>query len=180
MKAKQLNMSSLSGRILGTKNRVMSTYRKFKRLIQFIPTIWNTDDYDYSHTIDILMYQLERQAKYMEDLKWNTDWKYDSDRIRLAIRLLDIGVNHKYAEEVEDRFTKEYGQSNFLMGDPIQEDTDIIELATIWWSNVSDSAENAHVNEQYFEEMNQARIKSERAYDLAWRIISKDLQKWWV
>lgn len=179
MKAKQLNMNSLSGRILGTRNRIMGTYRKLKRLIQFVPVIWNSGDYDYSHTIDILMYQLQRQAKYMEDLKWNTDWKYDSDRIRLAIRLLDIGVNHKYAEAVDDRFTKEYGQSSFVMEGSL-EDGDIIELAKMQWSKASNTQENELINEQYFEEMNQARIKSEKAYDLAWRIISKDLQKWWV
>lgn len=169
-------MNLLSGKIRGTKNRIAKTYYKVKRLIEFIPTIWNTDDYDYSYTIDILLYQLERQAKYMEQYKFHTNWQYDVSRIRLAIKLLDLGVNEKYAERVDNRFTELYGESNFIT----TSEDNMVELHGLWWSNAKDSEANEKINEHYFAQMADAHLKSQKAYKLAWKIIDRHLQQWWV
>ena len=65
-------------------------YQQIKRVIDFLPIIWNGFDFDYTYSIQLFKKQLERQAKYFESGKSYSDRANQNvSRIRTAIRLMD-------------------------------------------------------------------------------------------
>lgn len=161
----------LSGKIHGI-NRIV---RKVKRVIDFIPIVFKGDDYDYGHTIDLLTYQLERQATYIDNSKYHVNAPYYANRIRLAIKLLKISSTEKYTEDVYESFEKLYGQSNI---DWIEMDQGF-ELRTSW-PGAADSQENELINEQFTEKLQESYFMNDKAHHLAWKIIDRDIKLWWV
>ena len=163
-----------SGKILGT---VRSYSRRIKRLIEFIPVIWKGYDYDYGHSIDLFKYQLGRTADEIERRKMITDWKHVTSRIRLAIKLLELGYDEGYTTEVHKRYEEEFGASEFKIVE--SDDPKLFYISTLWWENVTDSQENELINERFFEETSESYFRSERAKQLAWKLIAKDIERWW-
>lgn len=163
-----------SGKILGT---VRSYTRRIKRLIEFIPVVWKGYDYDYCYSIDLFKYQLNRTANEIESRKMITDWKHVTSRIRLAVKLLELGYNEGYTSEVQQRYEEEFGVSEFKIVEA--DDPKLFQISTIWWQNAKDSQENELINERFFEETSVSYFKNERAKQLAWKLIAKDIERWW-
>ena len=77
--------------------RIRRKYQQIKRVIDFLPIIWNGFDFDYMYSIELFKKQLERQAKLFESDKLNSDRsKQNASRIRTAISLMDKVYNGDY------------------------------------------------------------------------------------
>ena len=76
---------------------------RIKRVIDFLPLIWNGFDWDYSYAIQLFQKQLERTASFLESDKAMTlDAKMNAQKIRTAIRLMDIVYEERYVDEFLD------------------------------------------------------------------------------
>ena len=75
----------------------MRIFRKLKRLIDFIPVIWKSEDYDYRYALDIFKFQLLRLADYIESQDRYVGNKNDVARIRTVCRLMDKVYDEEYA-----------------------------------------------------------------------------------
>jgi hypothetical protein len=85
-------------------------YQQIKRVIDFLPIIWNGFDFDYTYSIQLFKKQLERQAKFFESGKSYSDRaKQDASRIRTAIRLMDKVYDEEYSTEWPDILREKYG-----------------------------------------------------------------------
>ena len=163
-----------SGKILGT---VRSYIRRINRLIEFIPIIWKGYDFDYSHSISLFRYQLNRTANEIERRKMITDWRHVSSRIRLASKLLELGYSEGYSDMVNRSYEERFGLSSFKIVE--SDDPNLFEISTLWWEKAEDSEHNEIINERFFEELRESYPKNERAKKLAWELIAKDIETWW-
>ena len=74
--------------------------QQIKRVIDFLPLIWNGFDWDYSYAIQLFKKQLERTASFLEsDKVYSLSSKTNAQKIRTALRLMDIVYEERYVEE---------------------------------------------------------------------------------
>jgi len=82
-------------------------YNQVATLIWWIPKIWNNFDFDYSYSLNMLCYQLERQAEFLESNKANTkDAKFQASRIRTFLRLKHKIYEDEYFQDFYDEDSK--------------------------------------------------------------------------
>ena len=94
--------------------RIRRKYQQIKRVIDFLPIIWNGFDFDYMYSIELFKKQLERQAELFESDKLNSDRsKQNASRIRTAISLMDKVYNGDYELEWMDTIREKYGNDVF-------------------------------------------------------------------
>ena len=75
-------------------------YQQIKRTLDFLPLIWKGFDWDYWYAIQLFQKQLERTASFLESDKARTlDAKINAQKIRTALRLMDIVYEEKYVDD---------------------------------------------------------------------------------
>ena len=152
-------------------------YGQVKRVIDFLPMIWNGFDFDYSYSVQLFRKSLERQAQFFEsDKSYSDRSKQDASRIRTAIRLMDKVYDDDYGSEYQDKLKQLYGENAL---DFWLEDTGEGDGSTFlrWEYNKWDNAEEiSQVQKKLFLESKQ---KQKRAHKLLWDFIEHNIQYWW-
>jgi hypothetical protein len=83
---------------------------QIQRVIDFLPIIWRGNDWDYFYSLDLFQKQLERTATYLESDKAVTqNAKIQAQKIRTALRLMDIVYDDTYITEFLDGGDSENG-----------------------------------------------------------------------
>ena len=79
--------------------------QQIKRVIDFLPLIWSGFDFDFSYSLDLFKKQLERTASFLEsDKAYTLSAKTNAQKIRTALRLMDIVYDEKYVDEFLDSY----------------------------------------------------------------------------
>ena len=157
--------------------KLNSLWRRIKRLISYIPVIWKGYDFDYIYALELFLFQLERTANEIETKGHlvNSDWV--AGRIRTAIKLANLGFNEGYSQEVHNRFEEEFGPSK-IISNGVEDSEDLYEI-TIWFEKAKFSQQNEEIHEDLQQELALAYIKEERARELFFKILHKDIRTWW-
>ena len=80
-------------------NWLKQFFRRVRRVIDFLPLIWQGEDWDYYYSVELFQYQLKRTADFLEsDKAYTLDAKATASRVRTAIELMDRVYNHYYLE----------------------------------------------------------------------------------
>ena len=152
-------------------------YRQIKRVIDFLPLIWNGFDFDYIYAVKLFRKQLERLADELESDRANTlSAPINAQKIRTAIRLMDKVYNDGYSTEWVSKIQKLYGEDVL---DWESEDTGKGDGSTYLkykyekWDN---SEEIDNVSKQLLLESHK---KQKRAHKLLWDYIEHNIQRWW-
>ena len=87
--------------------------QQIKRVIDFLPLIWNGFDFDYRYAIDLFKKQLERMAKDMETNGRLECSDVNSQKIRTAIKLMDKVYDGGYLDDVHIEIDKLYGTTHY-------------------------------------------------------------------
>ena len=153
--------------------RIKQFFGKVKRLIDWIPLIWNTSDYDYGYSIEIFRYQLERTADYIEKRGHLERGEFVVSQIRTAIDLIDKSYLGGYVEQAEKEFARQYGECETLFGDE-----DSFEM-TLLWPNAKDPEHNHQISEFYAAHMFAAYAKADRGKAILLKYIDKNIETWW-
>ena len=153
--------------------------RQIKRVIDFLPLIWNGFDFDYRYALDLFKKQLERQAKFMEsDRAVTLSAKTNAQKIRTAIRLMDKVYNEEDGCEYQDKLKELYGEKVldwWFDGIGRGDDTPYVRLRHEYerWDN---SEEIDELHKKLFLE---SKEKQDRAHKLLWDYIEHNIQRWW-
>lgn len=151
-------------------------FRRLYRLVEYLPLIWKSDDYDYRYAVDLFMYQLDRTGDYIltKGIHENTD--NDFSRIRTATNLLKKVYDEEYLLEWIDVIEEKYGPSkiDFI---PI-EGTDNYQMIEVFEKDYTDS-ELLEIAEERQILSRVCRVKHERAHRIAWEFIEHNIRYWW-
>jgi hypothetical protein len=157
-------------------NNITWFFRKLKRVWDFLPHIWRGYDFDYRYSIDLFIYQLERQAKFFESNRaYSSTRLRDAERIRTAVRLLRKVYDDEYAMEYQNELIELYGNNvldvHFI---PIAGTT---HMTMQWEYERWENADEVHrIKSQLVKEANE---KQKRAEDLVWKYIKYYIRYWW-
>ena len=158
--------------------RIRGFFKKIKRIIKWIPTLWNMYDFDYQYAINVFKLQLSSLADLMEsDKAFAVDSKLRAGKIRTAIRLMDKVYSEEYVMEYMDEIQKIYGKSSmdFIKKDG---DNDLYTLTTTYEKDYSEE-EIKKIEEHRSELMFKSKQKQKRAHKLLWDFIEHNIQSWW-
>jgi len=155
--------------------RIKLFFRRLKRLIDYIPVVWAGGDYDYGYSIDMFRYQLGRTADFIEKNGHLENSKVIALNIRTACGLIDNGYLGGYVERADAEFERQYGSCDIQFVDYDDDNFEVI----MWWENASDQEHNKEINEYYSAHMTAAYAKADRAKELAWKYIHKNIETWW-
>lgn len=151
-------------------------FRKIKRIIDYIPILWNNEDWDYEHLLELIEFKLKR--------------------IKKCIRQNDIIVEHEI-QEIENSIDKTlkaidnylYHIENFTMLDP-----DELYNVEMYWKKNEDRntysmtykfIDGEDVPEDHeFHKYNEKYIKrlylwQQANWNRIWNTIRDNSQKWW-
>ena len=151
--------------------------RQIKRVIDFLPLIWNGFDFDYRYATDLFRKQLERIADEMESDRGRLEnAKTNAQKIRTAIRLMDKVYDEEYGCEYRDKLKELYGEkvSDWWFEDAGRgDDSSYLRYEYEKWDN---SEEIKEVQKKLFLE---SKDKQKRAHKLLWDFIEHNIMNWW-
>lgn len=166
------------------------TYQKVKRVIDFIPILWNGYDFDYRYAVELFRHQLNRTADFLDsDRSWTKGAESRAKRIRMVTELMEKVYDEDYALEYQEKMEEVWGEGyNEWHWVPIGHETkdeipddwnmDNEELVQLEWEyqrwNNADEVEE--MNTKLFKE---SQEKQERAHKLLWELVEHNIGHWW-
>jgi hypothetical protein len=145
-------------------------YNKIKRLIRYIPVIWNSEEFDYRYSLELFKMKLEDIASFLEsDKAWSARAKYDASRIRMVLRLMDKVYDEEYSIEWITEIEKIYGNNIFDF-----------EMEKGYLKYKYEDLPNAEeIRNKKRELFYKSLEKHKKAHKLLWKVIEHNIQHWW-
>jgi hypothetical protein len=155
-------------------------YEQISRVIDFLPLIWNSYDFDYRYSLDIFKKQLKRQEKYLLSDRAHLMYAENTaSRIRTAIELMDKVYDEEYFHEYQDKLKELYGEDvlewKFIETEDLYKGEKMFQMGWKYedWDNADEISE---VKDRLFRE---SKEKQERAHRILWSFIEHNIQRWW-
>lgn len=154
----------------GIKFYIKKYYLKIKRIISWIPLLWNTEPYDYSFLIDIMRKQLSDMADFFEsDDTWTIEADNKAKEMRIAIKLLDKVYEEEYGTEYFDNFEKKYGEAIPIF------DNDNTYKKLYDKFGITERELKEEVSDEFWK----SQKKQQKAHRILWKYIEHHIQGWW-
>jgi len=158
-------------------NNIRWFFRKVKRVWNFLPHVWRGYDFDYRYSVDLFIYQLERQAKFFEsDRAYSSERLNQASRIRTAIKLLEKVYDDDYGCEYQDQLRQAYGDNvlDWWFEDTGKgDDSSYLRYEYEKWDNAD---EVRTLKDNLFK---LSQKKQKRAEELVWKFIAHNIRYWW-
>ena len=152
-------------------------FRRVKRVIDFLPMIWQGRDYDYRYAVELFQYQLKRTADFMESDKALTiDADVRAKRIRTAVELLEKVYEEEYGCEYQDKMKELYGEDVLKWGFEDTGDGDGSSYLRYEFEKWDNAEEVQKMMNKLFLE---SQDKQDRAHKLVWKFIEHNIRQWW-
>lgn len=161
-----------------------------KNLIKWFPVIWRNRDWDHTFIYDILMFKLEQQAAYIGGKNRHMSAKRDAEIMLLCTKLIDLSSNEFYDMEYMN-----YNESDFnwldVLDRPDLKELDIVETSETYseyfakYPNMYRRVMN--MKDPIFEldgskkaiAMNIAHYNNERCHKLLFKLMERNIRRWW-
>jgi hypothetical protein len=163
-----------------------------KNIIYWFPIIWKDRNWDHHYIYEILKHKLKAQSKYIGDKNRHTRAKYDAQRMKLCVNLIQKIEDDYYGMEYMD-----YAETDFWFEDVEDKPGYSTIKSDIIWEKYDDyfkkypllykrvingegvfSLEGREGDKQLIA-MNIAHINEDRAHKLLFKILEKNIQSWW-
>lgn len=158
-------------------------YQQIKRVIDFLPLIWNGYDFDYHYSLELFKKQLERQATFLESNKsYGMDSKHHASRIRTAIRLMDKVYEEEYGMEYMNTVDKLYGKTHFdfiELEEKGKKSGELLYEVKLRNEKAVDEEHQKEIDEIRSEMAKLSNERQKRAHKLLWEFIEWNIQSWW-
>lgn len=157
--------------------QIKHTFRRIKRIIEFIPTLWNGYDFDYSSSIDLFAYQLERTAKMLNSKNaYGMDSKNTAKRCMMVCKLMKKVYDDDYALEYMGVMEKTYGKSEIIFTELPNK---YYKFDGFKWENAVSKQHNDEINDIRRKLSSLAEAKQKRAEILLWKLVAHNIRNFW-
>jgi len=163
------------------ENWIWSKNRKLKRLIKYVPVIWNSEDFDYRYALELFEMKLEDMAVFMEsDKAWSVQSKEEAKKIRMVLRLMKKVYDEEYAiefqKELEDLYGKEITDARFVHKDYDEDEEGVVYKWEFKYDSLPNAKEIKEVKTKLFWK---SHVKQQKAHKLLWKLIEHNIRRWW-
>ena len=162
--------------------RINRFFNKIKRVIDFLPIIWNGEDFDYKYALELFQHQLKRTSKYIDSQGYHMGNQNTANRINTAVELIDKVYDGEYDFESIRKFERLYGKPRieFIKSDNFESPSGepMYELKQIFPSAITEE-DNERLSELLSKFTRKGMEKTKRAESVLWRFISHNIKNWW-
>lgn len=152
--------------------KVVGLINRIKKLLKWIPILWQQNDEHYLFSITVFKEQLINLANACE----RYDYDYYYHRIETIIKLIDKVYNFEYLKSHHKEMEEMYG--DFAVGLEIGLDGQKY-VVTAWDDSMNyTSDEILMLNKIYNSKFEQSKRMHERAHKLLWKLIEHNIQRW--
>ena len=169
-----------------------------KNLIKWFPIIWKDRDYDFVFIYRIFKFKIKKQAKFLKGNSIFVSSKRSHEKMLLVHKLVEIQEYETYSDECLDYFESEYIFSDYIggkanMGKKLT--TKIIEDNLDEYFKKYPGQYKKIINDNNFSLSNNDTCDSEtrvsiaikigienqrRSKELMYKLLSENLESWWV
>ena len=154
-------------------------YIQIKKLIRWIPIIWNSFDWDYSYAIKMFNQQLKDTSDYLKSDKANTlDAKLYASKIDTYLKLSEKVYEDDYGLEYQDVLKKDYGDL-FDVDINYNIDNNLMLLTRKYEILDISEDEKKRYSDIEKEQLILSQIKQEKAHRILWKYLEHNIQSWW-
>lgn len=172
-------------------------YHKFliegvKNVIYWVPIIWKDRHWDHRYIFTILQHKLKAQSKYIGSKDRHTRAQYDSKKMNLCVNLIqklqDDFYSMEYMDYAKDRHWFEPcedkpGYSTWESENIWEEYDQYFRKYPNIYRRVLNGEGFAPIkgreDDKHFIAMSIAHMNQDRAHKLLFKILERDIQKWW-
>jgi len=160
--------------IFNKLRRTLSSWvTNLARVIDYVPILWNTREWDYTYAVQVFAHQLRRQRDYMATRGQTEDAPMHAQKIDTALALAQKVYDEEYYNWL-DQVTDKWGE-------------DLLKLESVPNADGSTTLEFAFRHhpqkEQIQQDIHQAQARGmaaqKRAHKLLWDYIEHNIQTWW-
>lgn len=156
-------------------------FNRIKRLIDFIPIIWNGFDFDHYYAEELFFHQLKRTSDFLKsDKAYTCDSKMRAQKIDTAIELWKKVSDEEYGCEYQKKVADKYGDDaldiNFKETDTISSSGETLYEMNFKYENWDNRDEIEQAKRKWF---NESQEKQERAHKLLWDYVEHHIRSWW-
>ena len=145
--------------------------RQIRKVIKYVPIIWNSFDFDYRYPIDIFKTQLEDLATFLEsDRACTLNAKEKASRIRTATRLMTKVYDEDYGNEYQKVAEAKYGECEITF------DKDPDSEYFIMGVSYDGKPETEEMKEFISKQMDISNLKQEKAHRILWNFIAHNIR----
>jgi len=80
--------------------KINKFFKKIKKLFDYIPIIWNDEDWDYFYFLNLMEFKMNRMEDYFRNHGMSTDNIEVADQIKLSKDIINKIKDDKYFDEV--------------------------------------------------------------------------------
>lgn len=150
-------------------------------LIGWIPTIWKDKQYDNIFIFEILKKKLELTEKYTRNNGHLERSVYDANRMKLCIKLLDRIINGYYSMEAYDYFESDFDiyQPNKLPNLTVDNLDAYFKLYPREYKSAISKFPITRDYDKIIISFKMSTNLHNKAKSLLFKILDKDIEKWW-
>lgn len=157
--------------------RIKNFFKQLKRVYDFLPIIWKSYDYDYHYAVELFSFQLNRTANFFEsDGAYSCRSADNAKRLRTITKLFDRAYNDYYYLELYDMMEKVYGNRK-LEFEKLEDG--MYSLKDFVWENAQDEKHNKAINQVFSQMTELAEEKTNKAHELAWKLVAHNIRNCW-
>lgn len=149
-----------------------------KRLIAYLPIIWNDRDYDYSYLLQLLEFKISRMNKSNTVSSQHEVKEYVSAQMNEAQILLNRIIDNVYDTKVYKEMTEKYGNCVFLTK-PVEGESGFKELCFTRSKCLNDPALFQEEKDASLEAYDKANKEREKDFKRLWQLLDKHVEGWW-
>jgi len=143
---------------------VRGFYRSVRRVLDYLPVIWNNYDWDQGYMLQLFAFKLRRMQKSFENDKWHTDANKTARQIQICAFLLERLAGDELERPHWDEFYKTYPTFGTFSTD----------------ENGYSSMRDREKWGKEFKRLNDHdEVVRKQDLELFWKIFSKNYQRWW-
>jgi hypothetical protein len=152
-------------------------YNQLKRSFAYAKHAWGGYDWDYSYSIDMFQYSLERLANKLDsDTAYGTNAKNKASRCRMIAKLMKQVNEDYYALRYAEILENIYGKCEMVTKDL---GNGKYELVGWKWEKAVNDKHNDAINDLSRELMIWGEEKQKRAEVLLWKLVEHNIKYFW-
>jgi hypothetical protein len=154
----------------------MALLRKIKRLIDWLPVIWNDYDWDYHALYVIMRKKLSRMEPAIRDGCAITS-ESTADDIHFAVMLLDRLIACDYLTNALIPHKREWGElGEMILG---EEENGLVEWLGSNWEFADTEEKRLQAEEQFRIAGKNSDWSEERDKEMLFDYLAKNIRNWW-
>ena len=152
-------------------------FRQVSRSFAYARHAWGGYDWDYSYSVDMFQYSLERLANKLDsNAAYGTGAKSKASRCRMIARLMKRVNKHYYEIKYADILESKYGKCEMITEEL---GNDKYRFVGWKWEKAIDDKHNYEINKLSDELYSQGVEKQKRAEVLLWKLVEHNIKYFW-